>query len=442
MANRYQCIDSGWSWMILGAASIIVFLWAGIAKALSVLLPTLKDQFETHTWIIGAMIMMMISVRDFSAPVVGALATSENTRILALVGGTFVGLSTICASFVDNVLVLGILISIINGIAFAFITIPAYALLGQYFDKLYPLATGVFYSFGILGLMVFAPLTQFLLSTYGWRNILLLIGATNVHLVACAALLHSPVKVCLGQYASLTCTSRDLHLAYFTSSKKNNYENFETFGWMSEPAGHYRKTPDKLLEQSGILLFKNRSFLAVCVMLASIDTTYAGWIVYFIPHCLVKGLPAYEASFLATAAGFANLIGHVIYIPFVSRNIISVRGCIYISGAVAAISLFVDKFTVTITTISIANVLYMCAAGVAYPLCDVVLKSVVGSESLAKAFGWRLAISGLVRLLPGFLLGWIYDHTGSYDAAFFFLGAVQAFGVIVLVVDHLCHPRE
>ena len=34
-------------------------------------------------------------------------------------------------------------------------------------------------------------------------------------------------------------------------------------------------------------------------------------------------------------------------------------------------------------------------------------------------------------------LGWIYDHTGSYDAGFFFLGAAQAEGGLALAADHL-----
>ncbi|XP_072025102.1 monocarboxylate transporter 13-like [Amphiura filiformis] len=295
----------------------------------------------------------------------------------------------------------------------ALLRTPTYALLAHYFDKMYPLASGVCYACGSLGLMVFAPLTQLLLSTYGWRGTLLILAAINFHLVACAALLRSPPV-------------------------ESNDDTYEVFSWMSDgPSESFKRKTHKLLELSGMSLFKNPSFLAVCIMTASIDTTFTGWVVYFVPHCLVKGLTPYAAAFLATAAGFVNLIGHVLYIP-----IVSARGAIYISGTVAAVSLLVDKFTVTIITISIANVLYMFAIGIAYPLCDVVMKSVVDPNMLATAFGWRMAIGGLVRFFPGFILGWIYDYTGSYDAGFFFLGAVQAFGVIALVVDDLFYLRK
>ena len=58
-------VDSGQAWLILVAISTIMFLSEGLRKALSVLLPTLRDQFETHTWMIGIMIALMHGVKDF-----------------------------------------------------------------------------------------------------------------------------------------------------------------------------------------------------------------------------------------------------------------------------------------------------------------------------------------------------------------------------------------
>ena len=58
-------VDSGQAWLILCATSTILSLSEGLRKAMSVLLPTLKDQFETHTWLIGIMIALMHGVKDF-----------------------------------------------------------------------------------------------------------------------------------------------------------------------------------------------------------------------------------------------------------------------------------------------------------------------------------------------------------------------------------------
>ena len=59
-------VDSGQAWLILLAISIVDFLSQGLKKALSVLLPTLRDQFKTHTWMIGTIIALTYGIKDFA----------------------------------------------------------------------------------------------------------------------------------------------------------------------------------------------------------------------------------------------------------------------------------------------------------------------------------------------------------------------------------------
>ncbi len=58
--------DSGWAWMILLSSFIIFLLWGGTLKSLSVLLPTLREQFATRTSLIGVIIAAMNAVKDLS----------------------------------------------------------------------------------------------------------------------------------------------------------------------------------------------------------------------------------------------------------------------------------------------------------------------------------------------------------------------------------------
>ncbi len=251
--------------------------------------------------------------------------------------------------------------------------------------------------------MVFAPLTQLILTTYGWRNTLLLLGGIYFHIVVSAALFRSPRKI---RERNSSLTSNDVHLAYNSSSVKESCNNDESFGWMNETGqGKHRLT--KLLELSGLSLLKNWTFVAISILMGSIAATFSAWVVYFIPHCLAKGLSLYEASLIATGSGFAHFIGHLIYLPFMSKNVNvgTVKVVIYISGTVAALALFLDRYIKTISTICLSNALYACGIGAAWPLCDVLLKLNVEPDMFAKAFGWRLGISGLLRYLPGFLVG-------------------------------------
>lgn len=284
--------------------------------------------------------------------------------------------------------------------------ITSFSLLAQYFDKLYPLATGLVYTCLSLGLMIFAPFTQVLLDAYGWRNTFLVIGGVLFHLVVCGALFRSPKK-------NIILPNDELQCSYSPVTSTETVEELETYSWKDNYLGTtpiYTERFQQFIEISGLLLFKNFSFVALCIMMGTMNASFSGWVVYFIPHCIVKGIPPVEASFLATVGGFSNLIGHLIYIPFVSRNIISAQGFSIIAGAIAAISLFVDAFTNTFATLLIPTILYAGGIGAAFPLCDVCLKSVVDEDSLPKAFGWRLAFSGLFRIVPGFIVGKLYHH--------------------------------
>ena len=44
-----------------------------------------------------------------------------------------------------------------------------------------------------------------------------------------------------------------------------------------------------------------------------------------------------------------------------------------------------------------------------FPLLNINFKSVVDEDELSKAFGWRAAVKGVVRILSGFLVGKLMD---------------------------------
>ena len=52
-------VDRGWAWLVCLGSFFAMFLETGIVKALGVLLPCLREQFSTHTWIIGMVIFIV-----------------------------------------------------------------------------------------------------------------------------------------------------------------------------------------------------------------------------------------------------------------------------------------------------------------------------------------------------------------------------------------------
>ena len=208
----------------------------------------------------------------------------------------------------------------------ALLAVTVNTLLGQYFEKYYALANGLVEAYGALGIIVFPPLTQMLLDTYGWRNTVLLLGAVYSHTLISGILFQPPSYE---QSFSLVATNDDLD---DDSCLETNASENDIFTWIDQPSAgseHSERELD-ILHFTGLHLFKNVSFLANCTASLSASCAFTGWVIYFVPHCLTKGLTPQEASLLASIAGFAYLVGCLVYIPFVSKQIISARGYLHI----------------------------------------------------------------------------------------------------------------
>ena len=291
--------------------------------------------------------------------------------------------------------------------------VPGYSLLGRYFDKYYPLVGGLCNASGSLGLMVFAPLTQILLDAYGWRNTLLVLGGLYFHLVISGMLLRSPHHQ---KPSVLTVEVEASH-----ASIKHDEANGNKAGHEADDNSQYENLRQELqnlgeterfttfLNKSGLSLFKNMSFVANTAVIGCTRCAFMGWVIYFVPHCMTKGLTPHETSLQTSIVGFAYLIGNFIYMPIISRNIVSIRTYFYCTSTIAAISLFADTFSTTFATILLSNSCFLCSIAAVQPLLDVCLKSAVGEQYLSRAFGWRMASGGIFRILAGFIVGRFLD---------------------------------
>ncbi|XP_038044962.1 monocarboxylate transporter 12-like isoform X2 [Patiria miniata] len=130
----------------------INFMWGCVFKSLGVLLPTLTEQFTTHTWIIGTIASITAATADIGGPSMGIITLLVNV------------------------------------------------LQARHFQRRYTLACGIGHVGNAVAFLAFAPMTQLFLDTYGWRGAALLIAGISMHQIASAAV----VRVTKAQYEPLT----------------------------------------------------------------------------------------------------------------------------------------------------------------------------------------------------------------------------------------------
>ena len=282
------------------------------------------------------------------------------------------------------------------GAGLGFANILTRAAIARLFRDYYALANGIGQSGHSIALLVFAPLTQLLLDTYGWRGATLIIGSVFAHLIVCGALMgkEGPTR---SEYTPLADTDAD--------SVRSNGEDkpssiAKCCGGSSELVKKYQ--PLKALGWS--VLYQPAFWITTIVYICN-RLVNDLWVVYFVDHAYMKGISGPEAVIITAAAGVANLIVKVGHGPLVALGWISLRTLLASFIAVAAVCLFVDPFVDTFWPLAVAASVYMGAGGAITSLSDIYTRDLVGTERVKDAFGWMGLLSGVAICGLGFLPG-------------------------------------
>ena len=174
------------------------------------------------------------------------------------------------------------------GLGLAFNLQPALTILGKYFYKKRPMASGLAMAGSPVFLSTLAPFNQYLFNTYGWKGSFLILGGL---------LLNSCVAGSLMRPAGPKLT---------TKKSKNKVGVRATDPGMKKK--HKKKSIwakiDKYLDFS---LFKHRGFL---IYLSGNVIMFLGFfapIIFLAPYAKDKGIDEYSAAFLLSVMAFVDM---------------------------------------------------------------------------------------------------------------------------------------
>ena len=70
MSETREAPNGRRGWLVVASAHVAIMMWDRDTKALAVLLPTLKEQFNAETWMIGWLIAGVSTVLELTGTVV------------------------------------------------------------------------------------------------------------------------------------------------------------------------------------------------------------------------------------------------------------------------------------------------------------------------------------------------------------------------------------
>lgn len=169
--------DGGWGWMVVFASFMIHIVTDGITYTFGVLFVELVDYFGASNAATSWIASILVGVTLCSGPISSSFVNKYGCRAVTIAGAILGFVCLILSMFATNVITLYFTIGLGTGFGFGLIYLPAIVSVTCYFEKYRSLATGIAVCGSGLGTFIFSPLTEYLITEYGWRGTLLLISS-------------------------------------------------------------------------------------------------------------------------------------------------------------------------------------------------------------------------------------------------------------------------
>jgi MFS family permease len=181
--------DGGWGWVVVVAAFVTNLIADGVTFTFGIIYVDLLRYFgeaKSKTAWIGGLFMSMPLI---SGPIASYLADRFGCRRICMFGSVLSAFGFVVSSYAESIELLIFTFGIISGFGLALCYVTAVVIVAYYFEKRRSLATGLSVCGSGIGTFLFAPLTTFLVTEYGWRGTTLILAGLFLNMAVCGALM-------------------------------------------------------------------------------------------------------------------------------------------------------------------------------------------------------------------------------------------------------------
>ncbi|XP_033737329.1 monocarboxylate transporter 12-like [Pecten maximus] len=186
--------DGGWGWFVVLGAFIINVITDGCSYSFGVLFTNLIEYFHesrSKTAWIGS---VFCAVPLLCGPLASFVTNKIGYRKATILGGVITTTGFVCSCFVNSIESLCITYGAIAGLGISLPYLNSIVVVAEYFEDKRALVTGLSECGAGIGTLLFAPILERLISEYGWRGAVLIMGGVAGNIVVCGALFR-PLRV-------------------------------------------------------------------------------------------------------------------------------------------------------------------------------------------------------------------------------------------------------
>ncbi|KAH8299534.1 hypothetical protein KR044_002490, partial [Drosophila immigrans] len=257
--------DGGYGWLVLFLSFLAQLIVDGIVFSIGILLPYISEEFHVTSAQVVLVGSVQIGCYFMGGAFSSALINSYGFRPVALLGVAISAASLLVASFCPNLLLMIVFYSIIGGPGLSMIWVSSQLIIGYYFERYRPIASGFSCSGAGAGIFIFSITNSLLVVSIGWRNTIR-VQVVLIVLIAFMALAYlevAPTPVGVLHDEPFSTTSSNEYYGNFyvhnflvddASSKRShavleNYEPPQRQGrirrWASRCSPCFRKRPPR-----------------------------------------------------------------------------------------------------------------------------------------------------------------------------------------------------
>ncbi|XP_073420925.1 monocarboxylate transporter 7 isoform X2 [Dendrobates tinctorius] len=452
--------DGGWGWVVAVAFFFVEVFTYGAIKSFGVFFKDLMVYFEESNSRISWIISICVFVLTFTAPVSTILSNRFGHRPVVMLGGFLISLGMMIASFARNVVEMYISIGVVSGLGYCLSFLPTVTILSQYFDKHRSLVTAVASTGECFAVFAFAPAITALSDQFGWRFCLLMVGALQLNIVVCGALLR-PIIIkpqeetkklpkpenlenafMLENEQTLTSLdSIDSGVEVSTSPKNvpcNVKANGKTEEETQEMVGQVAENKAPPLLDFSVL--RNSSF--VCYALFGLFATLGFFApsLYIIPLSLSLGIDRDSSAYMLSAMAIAEVFGRIGAGWLLNKKPIRKIYIELIFVVLLCLALIAFPFACTFWGLMVCSMFFGCMLGTVtgthIPL--VAEEDIVGIEKMSSGVGVYVFIQSVAGLAGPPIGGVLVDWTHNYGFAFYSCAIGMAIGAFFLALVRPC----
>ncbi|XP_072098693.1 monocarboxylate transporter 7-like isoform X4 [Mobula birostris] len=417
-------------------------------------------------------------------PLSTILSNHFGYRPVVMLGGLLVGLGMMAASFARTIVEMYITIGLVSvtepktstvlfsidvarllssssilcvtRIGFCLSFLPTVTVLSLYFEKYRSLVTAVASTGECFAIFIFAPGFTLLKNHLGWKNCLLIIGALQLNIIVCGALLRPLVikrpeeqpPIDLVSEAKYMLENEETHTS--VDSVDSGVESLST---SCDHLEHSKKctTNDIHKENLKILqskkqkpqpklfdlsILKSKSFIFYALFGLFGTLGFFAPQLYVIPLSISLGVDDW-AAYMLSAMAIMEVLGRLsagwilnkqpiqkIYIELI---------CVCLLSLVLLCFPFIKGFWSLVTCSMSCGFLFGTVAATHIPM--LAEDDVAGIEKMSSAVGIYIFIQSFSGLAGPPIGGWLVDITGqNYGSAFFFCGIGMSLGAFFLAL--------